>query len=134
MSENDSTNNPMGFDAGNLSVDQQNQLLFMMLVQQHQQIAMMGMGKIKNPATDKIERDMSSAKYAIDTLNMLKSYTESNISRELKDYLEQTISTLQLNYVDEIDKDKKSKADAGKDTGKTPTKDDSSKESKDKDD
>ena len=102
-----SENNSMEFDASRLSGEQQNQLLFMMLVQQHQQIAMMGMGKIKNPATDKIERDMSSAKYAIDTLNMLKSYTQSNLSRELQDYLNQTISTLQLNYVDEIEKDKK---------------------------
>ncbi len=102
-----SENNTMDFDASRLSGEQQNQLLFMMLVQQHQQIAMMGMGKIKNPATDKIERDMSSAKYAIDTLNMLKSYTQSNLSKELQDYLNQTISTLQLNYVDEIEKDKK---------------------------
>ncbi len=102
-----SENNSMEFDASRLSGEQQNQLLFMMLVQQHQQIAMMGMGKIKNPATDKIERDMSSAKYAIDTLNMLKSYTQSNLSKELQDYLKQTISTLQLNYVDEKEKDKK---------------------------
>src|SRR5690625_5795116 len=47
----------------NLSTDQQQQLLFLMLVQQHEQIAMMGMGKVKNPATDKIERDLKSAKY-----------------------------------------------------------------------
>ena len=40
----------------NLNEDQQKQLLFMMLIQQHQQIGMMGLGKIKNPATDKIER------------------------------------------------------------------------------
>lgn len=102
-----SEDNSMDFDVSRLSGDQQNQLLFMMLVQQHQQIAMMGMGKIKNPATDKIERDMSSAKYAIDTLNMLKTYTQSNLSKELTDYLNQTISTLQLNYVDESEKDKK---------------------------
>lgn len=133
MSENDSTNNPMGFDASNLSLDQQNQLLFMMLVQQHQQIAMMGMGKIKNPATDKIERDMSSAKYAIDTLNMLKSYTESNVSRELKDYLDQTIRTLQLNYVDEIDKDKKSKTETDENKAEKTDKEESSDESKNKD-
>lgn len=107
--ENDYTSD-MGFEAQNLTEDQQNQLLFMMLVQQHQQIAMMGMGKLKNPGTDKIERDMSSAKYAIDTLNMLKKYTEGHLPHELKDYLEQTISTMQLNYVDEVEKDKKEKA------------------------
>jgi hypothetical protein len=84
-----------------LSEEQQQQVLFMMLVQQHQQIAMMGLGKVKNPNTDKIERDLKSAKFAIDTLLMLKDYTKGNLSEELKNYLEQTLSTLQLNYADE---------------------------------
>jgi hypothetical protein len=85
----------------NLNTDQQEQLLFVMLVQQHQQIAMMGLGKIKNPATDKIERDLKSAKYAIDTLNMIQKYTEGNLPKELKDYINQTLTNLRLNYADE---------------------------------
>lgn len=89
----------------NLSTDQQQQLLFLMLVQQHEQIAMMGMGKVKNPATDKIERDLKSAKYAIDTLVMLEKFTEGNVSGELKDYLQQTLTNLRLNYVDEKKKE-----------------------------
>jgi hypothetical protein len=84
-----------------LNSDQQEQLLFVMLVQQHQQIAMMGLGKIKNPATDKIERDLKSAKYAIDTLNMIQKYTEGNLPKELKDYINQTLTNLRLNYADE---------------------------------
>lgn len=85
----------------NLSTDQQQQLLFLMLIQQHEQIAMMGLGKSKNPATDKIERDLKSAKYAIDTLVMLEKFTSGNLSSELKDYLQQTLTNLRLNYVDE---------------------------------
>lgn len=85
----------------NLSPEQQQQLLFVMLIQQHQQIAMMGMGKIKNPQTDKVERDLSSAKFAIDTLNMLQAYTKGNLPKEVTDYLEQTLTTLRLNYADE---------------------------------
>lgn len=84
-----------------LNPDQQQQLLFVMLIQQHEQIAMMGMGKIKNPATDKSERDLKSAKYAIDTLIMLEKFTEGNLSKELKDYLNQTLTNLRLNYADE---------------------------------
>lgn len=87
------------------SKEQQDQLLFMMLVQQHQEIAMMGMGKTINPATEKIEREMPSAKYAIDTLNMLNSYTEGNLPKELKTYLDQTLTNLRLNYADEVKKD-----------------------------
>jgi len=88
-----------------LNAEQQEQLLFVMLIQQHQQIAMMGLGKIKNPATDKIERELKSAKFAIDTLNMLQKFTEGNLSKELKDYLNQTLTNLRLNYADEKKKD-----------------------------
>ncbi|MDZ7689724.1 MAG: DUF1844 domain-containing protein [Balneolaceae bacterium] len=95
----------LDFENENLSGDQQNQLLFMMLVQQHQQIAMMGMGKIKNPSTDKVEREMKSAKFAIDTLLMLKDFTEGNLPKELKNYLNQTLNNLRMNYAEEREKD-----------------------------
>lgn len=89
----------------NLNSDQQDQLLFMMLIQQHQQIGMMGLGKLKNPATDAIERDLASAKYAIDTLNALDKFTEGNLPKELKGYLDQTLTNLRLNYADESKKE-----------------------------
>lgn len=92
-----------------LKPDQQQQLLFVMLIQQHEQIAMMGMGKIMNPQTEKTERDLKSAKYAIDTLVMLDKFTEGNLSKELKEYLTQTLNTLRLNYAEE-----KKKGDSGK--------------------
>ena len=76
-----------------------------MLVQQHEQIVMMGLGKVKNSATDKIERDLKSAKYAIDTLVMLEKFTSGNLSSELKEYLQQTLTNLRLNYVDEKKKE-----------------------------
>ena len=85
--------------------DQQQQLLFMMLVQQHEQIAMMGLGKVKNPATDEIQRDLKSAKYAIDTLVMLENFTEGNLPDELRKYLNQTLTNLRLNYADEKKKE-----------------------------
>ncbi|MEX2463293.1 MAG: DUF1844 domain-containing protein [Balneolaceae bacterium] len=89
----------------NLNSDQQQQLLFMMLLQQHEQIAMMGMGKIKNPVTDKVERELKSAKYAIDTLVMLEKFTKGNLSKELEGYLTQMLTNLRLNYADEKKKE-----------------------------
>lgn len=94
----------MNINGDNLNEEQQDQVLFMMLIQQHQQIAMMGMGKIKNPATDEIQRDMKSAKYAIDTLHMLQKFTEGNLPKELKNFLNETLNNLRLNYVDEQEK------------------------------
>lgn len=102
---------------GNLNKDQQDQILFMMLIQQHQQIGMMGLGKIKNPATDTIERDLSSAKYAIDTLTVLEKYTKDNLPKELKGYLDQVLTNLRLNYADESKKggDEKSSSNGSDD-------------------
>ncbi|MEQ9091903.1 MAG: DUF1844 domain-containing protein [Balneola sp.] len=98
----------------NLNPEQQDQLLCMMLIQQHQQIAMMGLGKLQNPATGEMEKDLSSAKYAIDTLNMLDKYTKGNLPQELKGFLDQTLTTLRLNYADEKKKDESAPAEESK--------------------
>lgn len=100
----------MNFNGDNLSEDQQQQLLFMMLVQQHQQIAMMGMGKTENPQTGKVERELKSAKFAIDTLLMLQKYTEGNLPEKLDSYLKETLNNLRVSYADE--KEKSSETDA----------------------
>lgn len=96
----------MDVNGKNLSEEQQDQLLMMMLIQQHQQIAMMGMGKIKNPSTDKIERDLSSAKFAIDTLNMIEKFTKGNLPDDLKSFLSSTLTNLRMNYAEEAKKGK----------------------------
>lgn len=100
----------MDFTGQNLTQEQQDQLLFMMLVQQHEQICMMGLGKLMNPSTNKIERDMSAAKYAIDTLAMMERFTKNNLPSEVKGYLTQVSNTLKLNYVDESNADKIAKS------------------------
>ncbi|MEQ8523822.1 DUF1844 domain-containing protein [Gracilimonas sp.] len=96
----------MSENGNKLNEEQQEQLLFMMLVQQHQQIAMMGLGKIQHPETGETEMDLSSAKYAIDTLGMLKKFTKGNLSKESASYLEQALTNLRLNYAEESKKKK----------------------------
>lgn len=100
----------MSENGNKLNEEQQEQLLFMMLVQQHQQIAMMGLGKIQHPETGQTEKDLSSAKYAIDTLGMLKKFTKGNLSKESANYLEQALTNLRLNYAEESKKDKEAKS------------------------
>jgi len=66
------------------------------------------MGKIKNPVTDKIDRNLDHAKIYIDTLDMLLARTKGNLSEYEEKFLTETLKDLKLNYVDEMDKDKKS--------------------------
>lgn len=98
----------MNINGDNLSEDEQQQLLFMMLVQQHQQIAMMGMGKVENPNTGKKERELKSAKFAIDTLLMLKEFTAGNLPERLNNYLTETLNNLRVSYAEEKEKGEES--------------------------
>lgn len=85
-----------------------NELLFMQLVLQNQQLAMMSMGKLKNPVTDKIDRNLEFAKMSIDTLDMIVAKTKGNLSEYEDKFLIEIIKDLKLNYVDEVSKDQKS--------------------------
>ncbi|NWF88262.1 MAG: DUF1844 domain-containing protein [Ignavibacteriaceae bacterium] len=81
--------------------------LFMQLVLQNQQLAMMSMGKLKNPVSDKIERNLEFAKMSIDTLDMLAAKTKGNLSEYEEKFLTEVIKDLKLNYVDEVSKEPK---------------------------
>ena len=80
--------------------------LFTQLVYIFYSSAMMSMGKIKNPSTDKIERNMAGAKDSIDILELIRTKTVNNLSEEQSRVLDQLLSDLKLNYVDETNKDK----------------------------
>lgn len=84
-----------------------NEFLFMQLILQYQQLAMMSMGKIKNPATDTIDKNLEMAKFAIDTLDMLVIKTKGNLGEYEDKFINEVVRELKLNYIDEVEKDKK---------------------------
>ena len=79
-------------------------MLFARLVFMLHAAAMQYLGKIKNPVTDKVERDLPSAQGMIDTLEMLESRTKGNLTQEEARMLTQILQELRLNYVDESQK------------------------------
>jgi len=91
--------------------DANHNILFMQLIIQNQQIAMMSMGKIKNPVTDRVERNLEHAKIYIDTLDMLLAKTKGNLSEYEEKFLIESLKDLKLNYVDEVGKDNKKTGD-----------------------
>ncbi len=68
------------------------------------QAAMMGMGKISNPQTNKVEKNLNIAKANIDILQMLKDKTEGNLTKKENEILTDTLTSLQLTYADEVKK------------------------------
>jgi hypothetical protein len=84
---------------------EKNQALFAQLIMMLHGAAMQHMGKIKNPLTDKIERDLTQAQFSIDMLDMIQEKTRGNLSSEEERFLQSLLQELKLNYVDEINKD-----------------------------
>jgi hypothetical protein len=89
--------------------DRKDDFLFLQLVLTFQNAAWQQLGKIKNPITDKVERDLGQARFSIDILQMLRSRTEGNLQPNEKQFLDKVISELQLNYIDEMSKEIKEK-------------------------
>jgi len=81
--------------------------LFLGLIHSFQSAAMQQMGKIANPFTKEIERDLPQAQLSIDMLRMLQERTNGNLTPEESRFLAHVLRELQLNYVMELEEDKK---------------------------
>ena len=78
--------------------------LFMGLVYSLTQSAFISLGKLPDPMTGKIERNLPQASQTIDLLAALEEKTKGNLEEEESKFLSHTISDLRLNYVDEVNK------------------------------
>jgi len=87
-----------------MDTKEKNQLFFTQLVMMFHSLTMHQLGKIKNPITDKIERDLAGAQSSIDMLDMLKDKTKGNLGNDEERFLNDLIKELKLNYVDEAAK------------------------------
>lgn len=82
------------------------ELLFMQLIMQNQQMALVSLGKTVHPVSNKIEKNLEYAKLSIDTLDMLKAKTKGNLSDYEEKYLDEVLSQLKLDYIKESDGEK----------------------------
>ncbi len=78
-----------------------NQVSFEHLISTFATSGMIGLGKIPNPATNEIEKNLDQAKFSIDTLVLLEEKTKGNLTDDEERFLKNTIGTLQMNYVQE---------------------------------
>jgi len=82
------------------SIDRE-EALFLSIIYSFHAAAMQQMGKIANPFTGKVERDLDAAHGTIDVLAMFQKKTQGNLSDRERRVLTGLITELQLNYVDE---------------------------------
>jgi len=88
------------------SGEARNEFLFQHLIAMFQTLAFQQMGKLINPITNKLERDLQQAKITIDMLQMLREKTEGNLTEAEEKLLDGVIFELQMNYVDEVERQK----------------------------
>ena len=76
--------------------------LFLQLVIGLQQTGMVALGKLMNPMTRTIEKNLDAARDAIDVLAALETRTRGNLEPDEERVLRQVLTELRLNYVDEL--------------------------------
>lgn len=90
-----------------MTPEEKDTALFTGLVMMFHSAAMQNLGKIKNPATDKVEQNLEQAQAMIDMLDMLSKKTRGNLSENESKFLSNVLQELKLNYVDEVAKQQK---------------------------
>jgi len=104
------------------------EIQFMQFVSSLYSTCMFQLGKVINPMTGKIEKDLNGARATIELLRMLEAKTKGNLSdREIKT-LADALSNMQMNYVDEVKKEQEKKPET--DTKKEPESKEEKKEQK----
>jgi hypothetical protein len=78
--------------------------LFLQLLLGLQQAAMVALGKLMNPVTGKIERNLEAARNTIDTLSAIANRTQGNLESDEQRVLTQVLTDLRMNYLDEVKK------------------------------
>ena len=89
--------------------EKKSEFYFVQLIVTFQAAAMQQMGKLQNPLTQKVERNLDQARSSIDMLEMLRDKTKNNLAENEKKFLEHTLYELRMNYLDEVKKDQQKK-------------------------
>jgi hypothetical protein len=87
-----------------MDTKQKDEFLITQIIFMFQAAALQQMGKLKNPMTDKIERDLNQAQISIDILDVLHRKMKGNLSDDEDKIFRQVLQELRLNYVDEAAK------------------------------
>jgi len=89
---------PNPVDVSSLDIYQLVELFIMLLSEQ----AWRYIGLRVDPATNKMNKDLSKARIAIDCIVSLVEKIEANLDNEEKEHLRRIITDLQLNYAEQI--------------------------------
>ena len=77
--------------------------LFANMVMQQTNMALMFLGKMPHPQTHELVKDLEAAQMFIEQLEMLECKTKGNLSKQEESLLKQSLMSLRLAFVEEIE-------------------------------
>jgi len=89
---------------------------FLALVDSLYHAAMTFLGKVADPTTGETKCELDKAQVYIDFIATLEEKTKNNLSKLEKEHVEQLLGSLRLNYVDELERQKREEG-AGEEKG-----------------
>ncbi len=87
-----------------MSEPKKDEHLLINIVTMFTQQAWVAMGKLKNPITEKTERNLQEASFYIDIIDMMKRKMAGNLSEDEEKFLDSSLSGLKMNYLEESNK------------------------------
>ena len=99
----------MAEEAKKIGKEELSQLMFIQYVSALTNSGMQHLGKIMNPLTGKMEKNLEATEGIIELLSMLKAKTKGNLNDIEEKVLSDGIANLQLNYADEIKRSEEGK-------------------------
>ncbi len=99
-----------------------NNELFITLVSSLTSQAWIQLGKMKNPVSDKIEKNLEAASMSIDMLTMIQDKTKNNLDEYESKLLEQSLNDLRMNFVFEKNQESENEEKPESDKKKKTTK------------
>ena len=96
-------NNPAGDAMAGISREQFLAAMFMNMVIQQANMAMVLLGKVEHPDTGQFVQDIDTARMFIDQLEMLEAKTKGNLSEREDGLLRQVLGSLRMAFVEAVD-------------------------------
>ncbi|HEX4121231.1 MAG TPA: DUF1844 domain-containing protein [Verrucomicrobiae bacterium] len=93
------TSDPTGGDERERSIS----AMFVSLVIQNTNMALIFLGQAPNPQTGKTIQELDNAKYFIDQLEMIEARTKGNLNKHEEAILKQSLTSLRLAFVEAVE-------------------------------
>jgi hypothetical protein len=103
-----------------MTTDPRSEALFLIVVSQFRDAALLSMGLAPHPVTGKEERNLEAARLHIDILGMLQEKTEGHLSEGESGALQNALTEVRLRFVEERGKGDQPEASGESQEGESP--------------